>query len=70
MKERCENLNKILQDQCLLNGFYFIDNSAIDTQFMYDGVHLNNEGSEMLCDNYLSKLNSVYWDNVLSKIQS
>lgn len=70
IKERCENLNKILQEQCLLNGFYFIDNSAIDTQFMYDGVHLNNEGSEMLCDNYLSKLNSVYWDNVLSKIQS
>ena len=67
---RCKDLNRILQEQCHENGFTYIDNTNIDTSHMYDGVHLTQEGSELLRDSYLLELNSLYWEGVRLKCQS
>ena len=64
---RCKELNKILQEQCRANGFVYIDNSNIDVSHLYDGVHLNQEGSVLLRDSYLLELNGLYWDDVILK---
>ena len=55
-QRRCQELNEVLEGMCKLNGFTFIDNSTITTEHLYDGVHLNNNGSKVLADNYLNAL--------------
>ena len=52
-------LNKVLRDMCIENGFYFINNNNIvlSTHGHRDGIHLNYEGSDLLCDNLLNVLN-------------
>ena len=45
----------------------YIDNSNIDVSHLYDGVHLNQEGSVLLRDSYLLELNGLYWDDVILK---
>ena len=67
MQIRCRELNVILQEQCKIHGFIFIDNSNIDTSHLqHDGVHLANLGSDILANNYLFYLNSLNWDCVTS----
>ena len=64
MQIRCRELNEILMEECKLHGFIYIDNSNIDTKHLHhDGVHLSNEGSDLLANNYLFYLNSLYWDS-------
>ena len=64
---RCMDLNNILKNECLLHGFIFINNSNILPEHLYfDGIHLNNEGSDVLARNYLFYLNSVAWDKIIS----
>ena len=66
IQTRCHDLNNILQEMCKQNGFTYIDNTNIDlTHLQEDGVHLTNEGSNTLANNYLFYLNSLYWDRVL-----
>ena len=61
LKKRCEELNGILKDLCLLNNFIFINNSGITEKHLYtDGVHLNDDGSKMLADNYLVALYEIH----------
>ena len=67
LKTRCKDLNLLLQEHCLLEGFIFVDNGNIDTSHTYDGTHLTQEGSALLRDNYLFELNSLYWEEVRSK---
>ena len=59
--EQLQNLNNILKSLCEQNNFVFIDNSAITTRHLYfDGVHLNNDGTRILADNYLQALQAKY----------
>ena len=60
-QERCEALNKELQELCRHNGFIFIDNSNIrPMEHLYDRVHLNDPGTEILADNYLNSLRNAF----------
>ena len=60
MQKRCEELNKVLENLCKINNFIFIDNSNIHTGHLYDGVHLNDEGTSILANNYLDALKIEY----------
>ena len=61
LKKRCEELNGILESLCSLNNFIFINNSDIKDEHLFsDGVHLNEDGSKMLADNYLQALCDVH----------
>ena len=63
IQERCHSLNALLKELCEQHDFTFLDNSNITTAHLYqDGVHLNNEGSDILANNYLSYLNYRYWE--------
>ena len=57
-RERCVKLNRELAELCEHNGFIFIDNSNIRPMEHVDSdrVHLNDRGSEILAENYLSAL--------------
>ena len=49
---RVQKFNKLLFDYCAQNLIIFIDNNNIDFSKLYrDGLHLNAEGSNLLCDN-------------------
>ena len=54
-------LNKLLKDQCKANGFVFMahSNIAMKNHLAEDGVHLNADGSSILCKNMLYHLNKV-----------
>ena len=56
LKKRCEELNDLLRSMCKLNNFMFIDNSEITEEHLFDGIHLNQDGSKILAENYLSAL--------------
>ena len=53
MQHRRRDLNKLLKDLCMANNFIFIDNGDIvlKDHIIKDGVHLNDEGKEILADN-------------------
>ena len=55
---RRKELNDHLQQMCKVHKFIYIDNSEIGTEHLYDGVHLTDEGSNILRDNYLDALNA------------
>ena len=65
-KRRLE-LNQILKSQCEINNFVFLDNDAGDGKIMYplhmyDGVHLTDEGSELLSRKFGGILNALHGD--------
>ena len=65
LQERCVELNVVLKRMCEERNYTFIDNSNINSSHLHnDGVHLSNEGSELLLSNYLFYLNSIFWDRV------
>ena len=58
MLQRSKELNEILQNLCIINDFIFINQTNIGLeQLASDGVHLNDEGSIRLANNYLDNLN-------------
>ena len=59
LKKRCEALNIEIQDLCKKHRFVFIDNTEIKDEHLYDGVHLNDDGTKILADNYLNALKKV-----------
>jgi lysophospholipase L1-like esterase len=66
MQTRCRELNDELMKRCKEHGFIYIDNSNINTSHLQqDGVHLTDEGSNLLGNNYLFYLNSLNWDRVM-----
>ena len=67
LQERARDLNKFLSELCKVCGFIFIDNSNIlvDQHLYTDGVHLNDEGTIVLANNYLECLNGMHWEKVL-----
>jgi hypothetical protein len=54
-------LNNVLRELCEKNGFIFVENDDIVLRphGHYDRVHLNKEGSDILCRNLLFALNNV-----------
>ena len=63
----CRELNDALSGQCDLHNFHFIDNNNISTSDLYDGVHLNNNGTHKLAENILGSLNYYFDQNILNK---
>ena len=62
-QQRCRDLNAFLRDLCVVHNFIFIDNANISVEHLFtDGVHLTDQGSQILCDNYLFYLNSIFDD--------
>ena len=60
MQARRNQLNKILRELCKAHGFTFIENENIvlKEHIWKDGVHLNNQGSDLLARNFLFHLNA------------
>ena len=60
-QSRRTELNKMLKDQCKVNGFVFMPNTNITMKnhVAEDGVHLNADGSSILCKNILYYLNKA-----------
>lgn len=67
LQERARDLNKFLSELCKVHGFIFIDNFniSVDQHLYSDGVHLNDEGTIVLANNYLECLNGMHWEKVL-----
>ena len=59
METRRREINNLLKDLCYKNGYLFIDNDLIIQDNLYDGVHLNEEGSVILAKNILHALNNL-----------
>ena len=59
METRRREINNLLKDLCHENGYFFIDNDLIKRDNLYDGVHLNEEGSVILANNILHALDSL-----------
>ena len=54
-------MNKLLKEHCKANGFIFMahTNIAMKNHLAEDGVHLNADGSTILCKNMLYHLNKM-----------
>ena len=60
MNEEKKKENNLLRILCLEQGSTFIGNSAIARAVLWrDGLHLTNEGKNMLSNNFLQHLKSV-----------
>ena len=54
-----QELNKLLESLCEINGFVFIPNKgmALSEHIDFDGVHLNDAGSTLLQNTFVEYLN-------------
>ena len=60
VNEVIKKLNNLLRTLCLEQGFTFIFNSAISRAMLWhDGLHLTNEGTKILSNNFLQYLKNV-----------
>ena len=60
VNEVIKKVNNLLKILCLEQGFTFICNSAIAGVMLWrDGLHLTNEGTNMLSNNFLQYLKNV-----------
>ena len=57
-QQRINNINKILEFECRILGFVFINNSNISLSHLnhQDGLHLNDEGTKIFKSNILKML--------------
>ena len=56
-----KEVNMLLKDMCVKEGFYYLDNDNVTFDKLYkDGVHLVENGSIVLANNILNFLNSLY----------
>ena len=64
MNEVIKKVNNLLKTLCLEQGFTFICNIAIARAMLWrDGLHLTNEGTNMLFNNFLQYLKNVSLGN-------
>ena len=54
-QKRIRVINRLLKEGCMINGFFFIDNSNILERHT-DGLHLTDEGSSILQNNIVNTL--------------
>ena len=53
-------LNRLLNEMCILNGFHYICNDNITPDFLWrDGIHLKDNGTNILAGNMVDYLNSA-----------
>ena len=57
--QKLKELNETLQALCKLHKLIFINNSSITTDHLLDGVHLSEEGTRLLANNYLDALDTL-----------
>ena len=51
-------VNNILKRVCRINDFFYICNDLVNKNYLWkDGLHLTNEGSSLLLNNFMSYLN-------------
>ena len=61
MEKRRAELNNLLKNMCIVQGFKFIDNDNIKRYLLArDKVHLNEQGKIYLANNILHSLNSIF----------
>ena len=60
MERRRTELNRVLKEMCYDYGFIYVDNDNIKYEHLYDEVHLNHDGSDILGTNFLHALNNVF----------
>ena len=54
-------LNNLLHEECVKNGIYFIDNSAVtERDFWKDGVHMVESGKCLVANNFICHLNNFF----------
>ena len=52
-------VNNLLHEECVKNGFYFIDNSAVTERDLWkDGVHMVESGKCLVANNFICHLNN------------
>ena len=57
-------VNDLLRDLCSMNGFGYICNDAITTEYLWkDGIHLQDLGTNILSPNFIIFVNSFLIDN-------
>ena len=57
-------VNDLLRDLCSMNGFGYICNDAITTEYLWkDGIHLQDLGTTILSSNFIKFVNSFLVDN-------
>ena len=57
-------VNDLLRDLCSMNGFGYICNDAITTEYLWkDGIHLQDLGTNILSSNFIKFVNSFLVDN-------
>ena len=61
VERRRREINNMLKDLCFDLGYVYIDNENIEIEHLFnDGVHLNQDGSDILGGNLLHSLNNIY----------
>ena len=58
--ELLNKLNTAIQSLCHQHKFIYIDNNEISVNHLFDGVHLNTEGTKILANNYLDAIRMHY----------
>ena len=57
-------VNDLLRDLCSMNGFGYICNDAITTEYLWkDGIHLQDLGTNISSSNFIKFANSFLVDN-------
>ena len=57
-------VNDLLRDLCSMNGFGYICNDAITTEYLWkDGIHLQDLGTNILSSNFIEFVNNFLVDN-------
>ena len=59
-----QRVNDLLRDLCSINGFGYICNDAITTEYLLkDGIHLQDLSTNILNSNFIEFANSFLVDN-------
>ena len=59
---KINEINDILKDTCKAQNFNLISNENIGADLLWeDGIHLSNEGREVLEQNLINSINSNYY---------
>ena len=54
-------INDLLKDLCETEDFIFINNDSIGKGLLWNGgIHLVNEGKDMLVNNFIDHINNLY----------
>ena len=58
---RVHEINDLLRDLCISENFVFINNDCIGKDYLWnDGIHLLNEGKDILVNNFIDSINNLY----------